>query len=166
MTASLFVLNQTGSSLLIPSQNTIFTASQPETLIRRFLGGSLPVDLFSRLLSASIPPELLQNIQSRSQDSVLRLISKGPGGYFEWQIVSGALARVYIGSAQFEGEVSYSPPVRLARESTPQKILIASKGWSMEVRVEQMRPAPAFQPGVFRLPALAGMRRVDLDKEK
>ncbi|MDR3567985.1 MAG: hypothetical protein P4L43_08165 [Syntrophobacteraceae bacterium] len=166
MTAALFVSAPTGPFLLIPSQNTIFTASRPETLARRFLGEGVPVDLFCHLLTASLPPKLLPNIQSRAEGPMLRLISKGPGGYLEWQIVSGALTRMFIGSARFEGQVSYDPPVRLAGESTPQTIRIASKGWSMVVRVEQMRTAREFNPSVFRLPVLPGMRRVDLDREK
>ncbi len=165
MTAALFVSNETGPFLLIPSQNTIFTAKRPETLVREFLGGvSLPVDLFSSLLSGSIPPGLLQNIRSSTQDSMLRLVSRSSGGYFEWQVVSGSLARVFIGTPKFEGEVSYDPPVRLDNESLPQKIRISSKGGSMEVRILEMRPGGEFQPGVFRLPALPGVRRVDLDK--
>ena len=166
MTAALFVLNDTGPSLLIPSRSTVYTARQPETLVRRFLGGSLPIDLFGRLLTASIPPERLQNVQTRSQGATVRLVSKSSGSYLEWEFVSGGLARVFIGGAQFEGEVSYDPPVRLAVQSVPETIRISSKGWRMEVRVEQMRPSGEFQPGVFRLPVLPGMSRIDLDKEK
>ena len=166
MTAALYVSNEAGPFLLVPSQNTIFTAKRPETVVRRFLGGSLPVDVLSPLLGASIPPERLNTIQSRVRDSTLRLISKSPGGYFEWQVVSNALARVFIGSTEFEGQVTYDPPVRLAEESAPETIRISSKGWSMTVRVEQMRPAVEFQPGVFRLPVLPGVRQVDLDRVK
>ncbi len=166
MTAALFVLNKTGPFLLIPSQKTIYTARRPETLVREFLGASLPVDLFGHLLSASIPPRRLKKIESRSQDGVLRLISRSPGAYFEWQIISGALARVFIGCAQFEGEVTYDPPVRLADASVPRTIRISSKQWTMQVRVEEMRPAAQFNPGVFRLPVLPGVRQVELDEGK
>lgn len=166
MTAALYVSNEAGPFLLIPSQKTIFTARRPETLVREFLGGSLPVELFSRLLSASIPPERLENIQSRAEDGLLRLISKSSAGYFEWQIAAGALDRVFIGSAEFEGKVSYDPPVRLATESAPETIRISSKGWSMTIQVEQMRPGGRFPPGAFRLPALPGVRRVELDNTR
>jgi outer membrane biogenesis lipoprotein LolB len=167
MTAALFVSNQSGPSLLIPSQKAVYTAKRPETLVREFLGGvNLPVDVFSRLLSGSIPPQMFKNIESRSQDGLLRLISRSPGGYFEWQVASGGLASVFIGTAQFEGRVSYDPPVRLAAESVPETIRISSKDWRMEVRVEQMLPATQFQPGVFQLPELPGVRRVELVNTK
>ncbi|MGC9194080.1 MAG: lipoprotein insertase outer membrane protein LolB [Syntrophobacteraceae bacterium] len=164
MTAALFVLNPTGPSLLIPSQNKLYTAQSPEILVRRFLGGvNLPVAIFSRLLSATISPEQLKNIQILKNGGLLRLISKSPTRYIEWQIRSGALERVFIGTSQFEGQVSYDPPVQLAQESTPQKIDISSKDWRMRIKVQQMQPAPTFQPGVFHLPALPGVQKIELE---
>ncbi len=165
-TAALYISNEAGPFLLIPSQKTIFTARRPETLVRRFLGGSLPVDLFSSVLSGSIPPERLKKIRSSGDDGLLRLIAKGPNGYFEWQIVSGALTRVFIGTSRFEGQVVYDPAVRLDNESTPETIRISSKGWSMKIHVEKMQHAERFPPGAFRLPGLTGLRRVDLDTVK
>lgn len=165
-TAALYVSNEAGPFLMIPSQKTIFTSRRPETLVRRFLGGSLPVDLFSSVLSASIPPERLKTIRSRAEDGLLRLTTRGTAGYFEWQIVSGALARVFIGTSRFEGQVLYDPPVRLATESTPQTIRLSSQGWSMKIHVEKMQHADRFPPGAFRLPSLTGLRRVDLDTVK
>ncbi|MGC8491517.1 MAG: hypothetical protein ACP5SH_07250 [Syntrophobacteraceae bacterium] len=165
-TAALYVSNEAGPFLLIPSQKTIFTARRPETLVRRFLGGSLPIDLFSSVLSGSIPPERLKTIRSSNEGGLLRLIEKGPAGYFEWQILSGALARVFIGTSRFEGRVVYDPAVRLATESTPETIRISSKGWSMKIHVEKMQHAERFPPGAFRLPSLTGLRRVDLDAGK
>ena len=166
MTASLYVSNDRGPFLLIPSQKTIFTAKRPETLVHRFLGGRLPVDVFSRLLSASIPPERLKSIRSRAEDGLLRLISRSSAGYIEWQVAAGALDRVFIGSAEFEGEVSYDPPVLLAKESAPETIRISSKGWRMQIQVEEMRPAGQFAPGAFQLPILPEVRRVDLDNTR
>lgn len=166
-TAALYVSSPTGHFLLIPSRSTLYTAKQPGTLAREFLGGvSLPVDLFGRLLSASIPPGRLENIHSRLENGLLRLISRGPTGYFEWQVAAGGLDRVFIGSAQFEGEISYDPPVPLAKEAAPEIIRLHSKGWSMQIHVEKMRPAARFQPGAFRLPVLSGVRRVALDGAK
>jgi hypothetical protein len=164
MTAALFVLNPAGPSLLIPSQNKLFTAKSPEILVRRFLGGvSLPVEAFSRLLSATLTPEQLKDIRTVDSGGLLRLISKSPTQYIEWQIRSSALERVFIGTSQFEGQVAYDPPVQLAKESTPQTINISAKDWRMRIRVEKMQPAPAFQPGVFHLPPLSGVEKVELE---
>ncbi len=167
MTAALFVSNPSGPYLLIPSQKVVYTARRPESVVRRFLGGvSLSVGFFSHVLSASVPAEMLGTLKGRYQDGLLRLTSKSSAGYFEWQIASGALVRVFIGSPRFEGEVVYDPPVPLAGESVPQRIHISSKKWKMEVRVEKMRPAAQFPPGVFHLPELPGVRQVVLDGTK
>ena len=54
-TAALYVSNETGPSLLIPSEKVIFTAQRPETLMQEILGVTLPV-IFSHVLTASMPP--------------------------------------------------------------------------------------------------------------
>ena len=56
-TAALYVSNEAGPSLLIPSEKVIFTAQRPETLVQEFLGVTLPVDIFRCALTASVPPE-------------------------------------------------------------------------------------------------------------
>ena len=43
-TAALYVSNEIGPSLFIPSEKVIFTAQQPETLVHEFLGVTLPVE--------------------------------------------------------------------------------------------------------------------------
>src|SRR5208337_4923060 len=61
-TATLYVFNETGPALLIPSEKVIFTAQRPETLARVFLGVSLPVDLFRYALTASVPAEQYEHL--------------------------------------------------------------------------------------------------------
>ena len=167
-TAALFVTNETGPALLIPSEKVIFTAQHPETLVSEFLGVSLPVDLFRYVLAASIPPDRLDHIEPRSDDGIFRLISKSGDGYYEWRFTGNplALAGLSVRSPQFEGSVSYDPPVGITTEAMPAQILISSSEWSIKIDVEELKPAPQFQPSAFYMPDLPNLRKVDLDKIK
>ncbi len=167
-TAGLYVFNETGPALLIPSEKVIFTAQRPETLAREFLGINLPVDLFLYALTASMPAEQFEHLESRSDAGGWRLISNNGGNYFEWYFTEGGLALegVFIRSAEFEGRVSYDPPVGLAKEAVPDRIRISSSEWNMEIRLEELKPAQQFQPSVFYMPSLPDARKVDLDKLK
>jgi hypothetical protein len=97
-----------------------------------------------------------------------RLISSGEGGYFEWQITAGspALKGLFVRSAEFEGRVSYDPPVQISKEAVPDKIRISSSEWNMEIIIEELRPVSQFEPAAFYLPNLPNVRKVDLDTIK
>jgi len=167
-TAALYVSNEAGPGLLIPSEKVIFTAQRPETLVRAFLGVTLPVDIFRYALTASVPPRQLDHIESRPGSGVWRLISEGEGNYFEWEITAGppALKGAFVRSAGFEGRVSYDPPVALEKEAVPGKILISSSEWNMELLIEELVPVSQFQPSAFYLPNLPNVPKVDLDRIK
>ena len=167
-TAALYVSNEAGPGLLIPSEKVIFTAQRPETLIREFLGVTLPVDVFRHALTASVPPGQLDNIESRPQAGGWRLISGGEGDYFEWLISAGspAVKGAFVRSDEFEGRISYDPPVALEKEAVPKKIRISSSEWNMEILIEELRPVSQFKPSAFYMPDLPDVRKVDLDKIK
>ncbi len=167
-TTALFVLNDKGPSLFIPSEKAVFTARQPETLISYFLGVSLPFETFRYTLAASVPPQLVDGIQTSSDAMALHAISNAGNRYFDWQFVSGGtqLKGVYVRDREFEGRIDYDPPVPLSAGAVPKKILISSSEWSMEVTVEALEPARDFQPSVFNMPVLHDVKPVDLDKVK
>jgi hypothetical protein len=168
-TAALYVFNKTGPALLVPSQKVIFTAGRQETLVREFLGVTLPADVFRFVLAAAIPPEQIDRIESRFDAGAWRLICNGDGSYFEWHISAGAspaLQGAFIRSSGFEGRVVYDPPVAVLQEAVPEKIRISSSDWNMEILVEELKPVSQFQPSVFNMPSVPGMREVDLDTIK
>ncbi len=168
-TAALYVFNKSGPALLIPSQKVIFTAQRPETLVREFLGVTLPVDILCFVLAAAIPPEQIDHIESRFDAGAWRLVWNGGGSYFEWQFSAGnspALQGAFVRSAEFEGRVTYDPPVAVSKEAVPGKIKISSRDWNMEVAVEELKPTSQFQPSVFTMPNLPDMRKADLDTIK
>lgn len=167
-TAALYVSNETGPSLLVPSEKVVFTAGQPETLIRHFLGVTLPFEVFRYALAASIPPEQLGSLDFRSEGGVIHVISKTGARYFDWQFLpeGPSLSGVYISSEGFEGRISYEPAVPLSKETTPKKIRISSSEWNMEVSLEELKPSPQFQPAAFYMPNLPDIKKVNLDAIK
>ncbi|MGO9417594.1 MAG: lipoprotein insertase outer membrane protein LolB [Syntrophobacteraceae bacterium] len=167
-TVALYVFNETGPALLIPSEKTIYTAQRPETLVRQFMGVNLPVDLFRYALAASVPTEQFEHIESRSEADGWGLISNSGGNHFEWRLNADSLdlGSILVSGGEFNGRVSYDPPVGIKKEAVPDKIRISSSEWNMEIVVEELKPAPPFQPSIFYMPNLPDVRRVDLDNLK
>ena len=167
-TVALYVFNETGPALLIPSEKVIYTAQRPETLVRQFMGVNLPVDLFRYALAASVPTEQFEHIESRSEAGGWGLISNSGGNNFEWRLNADSLdlGSILVSGGEFNGRVSYDPPVGIKKEAVPDKIRISSSEWNMEIVVEELKPAPPFQPSIFYMPNLPDVRRVDLDNLK
>lgn len=167
-TASLFVLNETIPELFIPSEKVIFNAARPETLISYFLGVSLPFDTFRSALSATVPADLLDGIETRAEGGVLHAVRKAGTRFFDWRFLAegAGLTGLHVRDNEFEADIVYDPPVPISIASAPKKIRISSSDWNMEVTIEEIVPAPEFQPSVFYLPDLPEMKVVDLDKIK
>jgi len=164
-TAALYVSNENGPNLFIPSEKVIFSAQRPETLIRYFLGVSLPFEVFRYALSASVPLEQLENIEVRSENGITHALSKSGTNIFDWQFLEGpALKEIYIRDGGFEGRISYDPPVAISSSAVPKKIRFTSSDWNMEITLEDLQTSQQFQPSAFYLPNLPGVRKVDLDR--
>jgi len=165
-TAALYVSNEAGPSLFIPSEKVIFTASLPETLIRHFLGVSLPFEVFRHALSASVPLEQVENLDVRSENGIVHAVSKSGTGLFDWQFLpeGPALKAVFIRDSGFDGRISYDPPVEVSGNAIPKKIRITSSDWSIEITLDDLQPSQQFQPPAFYLPNLTDVRKVDLDR--
>lgn len=164
-TAALFLSNETGPSLFIPSEKVIFTARKPETLIRYFLDVSLPFEVFRCTLAASVPADQMESLRTRSEGGLLHAQTRSGPFSFDWRFLpdNSALQDIHIRGEGMEVEVSYDPPVPVATGSVPQKIRITSPDWSMEISLTEIRPAREFTPSVFYLPNLPEVRKVDLD---
>ncbi|MEM5785710.1 MAG: lipoprotein insertase outer membrane protein LolB [Syntrophobacteraceae bacterium] len=167
-TAALFVSNEIGPALLVPSERVAFTARSPETLIRHFTGISLPFEIFRHTLTASIPSDQLGSIETRMEGGILHAISKAGTRTYDWHFSvsdgGAVLSGLEVSDRGFQARVVYEPPVALSTAAVPGKIRISSTEWNMEVTAEEFEPAREFQPSVFYLPNLPGTRMVDLDK--
>jgi hypothetical protein len=165
-TAALYVSNETGPNLFIPSEKVIFSALRPETLIRYFLGVSLPFEVFRFALSASVPLEQLENIEVHSENGIIHALSKSGTNLFDWQFQAEgtALKEIYIRDGGFEGRISYDPPVAASSSAVPKKIRFTSSDWNMEITLQDLQTSQQFQPSAFYLPNLPDMRKVDLDR--
>ena len=167
-TAALYVAGESGPSLLIPSEKMLFTAQLPETLIRHFLGISLPFDVLRYSLTASVPPEQLPGLKAHSDAGIMHVISQTANRYFDWQFSpdGSSLNGVFARAEGFEGRISYDPAVALAADAAPKKIRISSSEWSVEIGLEEIKPVSEFPPRAFYMPELPDVRKVDLDKIK
>jgi outer membrane biogenesis lipoprotein LolB len=165
-TTALYVSNETGLNLLIPSQKVVFTAAEPETLIRYFLGVSLPFEVLRHALTASLPSEQIDNLAVRSEKGITHAFFKSAKSLFDWQFQpeGPALAGIYIRDEGFEGRISYDPPVAVSSNAVPKKIAISSSDWHMTITLDDLQPAQQFQPSAFYLPSLPDVRTVDLDR--
>lgn len=164
-TTALYVSNESGLDLLIPSDRVIFTAARPETLIRHFLGVSIPFDVFRQALTACVPAQQITKLDVRAENGVLHALSKSGTSLFDWQFLPQGpdLNGVFIRDEPFEGRISYDPPVALTDSAVPKKIRITSSEWNMEITMEDIQPSQQFQPTAFYLPNLPDVRKVDLD---
>lgn len=167
-TAALFVSNEAGPSLLIPSEKVIFTAHRPETLVRHFIGVTLPFEVFRYALAGSVPPEQIDKLDRRLDAGVIHAVYNMDGRYFDWQFIpeGPALSGVFIQSGDFEGRVSFEPPVLLKKDAAPKKIRISSAEWNMELNLGELKPAADFNSALFYMPNVPGVRSVDLDTIK
>ena len=168
-TAALYVSNETGPALLIPSEKVIFTAQRPETLVREFLGVTPAGRSLSLRAYRFGPCPSSSTISKAGSDAgAWRLISNSEGSYFEWQITAGSPALKGHSFAAPSSRAGF-PMIRLLRlskEAVPDKIRISSSEWNMEIIIEELKPASQFQPSAFYMPNLPDVRKVDLDKIK
>ena len=158
------------ASLWTPSEKTLFTASDAQTLMKYFLVGSVPPDLFEYALAACIPPDLL--------DDRLRVASTATG----WMAYNRdsrknldftlglSLDPISLRSITVKGDredysIQYDPPARLDRVSnTPEKVVFSSSEWRMEITVQRMEKSPVVQESVFTAPSPPeGARVLDVD---
>ena len=168
-TVALFVRNESESSVLIPSQKAIFVSKRPEALIAHFLGIDLPLDVFRYSLVGCVPPELVADLQVFDEGAVWKASSRSSGQdrSFVWEFTPGfaSLKAAAVTDRRGRYRVEYDPPVPIAVDSTPQRIVFASPEWRMEIDLEQIRPDPEVSQEIFRLPPVSGARVTSLDQE-
>ncbi|MGV8073736.1 MAG: hypothetical protein AB2L11_04145 [Syntrophobacteraceae bacterium] len=169
-TVGALVSDETGSSLLIPSEKVIFSAARPETLIEHFIGVPVSIETLLYALTASIPPDRLDKIEIRERDTLVLAHSDDPqkNRNSTWEFIRQPLAlkAVEVQDGPRSYKISYDPPVSLDPQQTPSKISFVSSQWRMEVTVDQLEASPDLPASSFRMSFPVGMRSVDLDKVK
>jgi outer membrane biogenesis lipoprotein LolB len=169
-TVALFTMNNAKPALWIPSEKMIFTAERPETLIEHFFGIPLPAGVFAYNLAAVVPPGQIDKLHPRQDASGWKAesASDGTGTSWRWEFTAQppALKSVAVKDGPWECRITYDPAVGLEPGDVPQKIRLESAQWRMDITVEQIVPASAFEASAFTPPVQSGIRTVDLDSIK
>lgn len=168
-TAGLLLLNQENSLLWLPSENVVYTAAHPETLVQHFLGVRIPLETFAYSLIASAPASQLNDLQFYQKSGMLcaRVRTEAAGGY-TWNFIPSPLSleSLEVREGGTEYTITYDPPADLGIAETPRKIKFSSFQWEMEVTVNQLARAPDLQEKVFQFPVPQGPREIRLDDSK
>lgn len=166
-TIGVLVFNQGTSTLYIPAEKVVYTASRTEQLIKYFLGVPVPLELFAYSLAACVPPEQLDHLHVAAEDSGWTANVREPvsGRTLNWQFNSepAALRQIAIEGALEDYTISFEPSARLDLQDIPNKILFSGAQWQMEVTVSEMKTVFSLQPSIFNLPIPQGTRVIDLD---
>lgn len=166
-TIAVLVFHQGAATLYIPSKNLAYTASNPERLIRYFLGVRIPLQLFAYSLAACIPPRELQHLHiTAAQPGWLARASQPQlQQTLAWQFHFDppALQQVAFQSPRENYTISYQPSTPLGLQQTPEQIRFVSSQWQMKVTVSQMKILAKPQSSLFNLVIPRGTHLIDLD---
>jgi outer membrane lipoprotein-sorting protein len=170
-TVGVLLQDQGKSTLWIPSEKVVYTASKTENLTGHFLGVPIPPEIFGYSLVACIPPDYLQRLDVTADASgTTRAVAAQQKRdlSLSWTLRSGPLAMESLDVRQGNRKyvVNYEPAADLVLVEAPRKISFTSADWQMEVTVNQVRNAPDLSDSVFNVTYPDGLKRVDLDEGK
>ncbi len=165
-TLGLLLVEPAGASLWVPSQQALVTADRAESLVKQVLGVPLPVEAFAYGLAAAVPPDQLKAAAPEAGKDGLVLEAREPlhGWSFSWYFskVPFALQRLEVRDGNHHYTVTYDPPVPVEQEAVPNRISVSSAEGSIEVKVNEIKSAPALQEAAFRVKFPEGLRRIEL----
>ena len=165
-TVGVITLNHGQSGLFVPSEKVVYTSDRSESLIDYFLGIPLPLDMFGYSLSASLPLDQLDGLQITHHDSAwLGYAKPSPEGWsYAWQFLSSPqkIQSVRVKRAAWNYTILYEPPVGLAVQDVPQKIMFSSAEWQIELTIQEITAAPILQDAVFNTDFGGEFRHMDL----
>ncbi|MCE5244160.1 MAG: hypothetical protein ABFD98_13085 [Syntrophobacteraceae bacterium] len=158
------------STLWIPSENVVYTATKTENLTGHFLGVPIPPELFGYSLVACIPPAYLERLDVYADASGTKAVAaqQQKDWSLSWTLQPGPLALESLNVRQGNRKyaVNYEPAADLVLVEAPRKISFTAADWQMEVTVNQIRNAPELSNSVFSITYPDGLKKVDLDKGK
>lgn len=168
-TVGLLLLDQENSLLWLPSENVVYTAARPETLVQHFLGVRIPLETFGYSLIASATPSQLNDLQFYEKAGMLcAKVRTEATAEYTWNLLPSPLSleSLEVREGGTEYTITYDPPADLAIAETPRKIKFTSSQWEMEVTVNQLARAPDLQEKAFRFPVPQGPREIRLSDSK
>jgi outer membrane biogenesis lipoprotein LolB len=169
-TVGLLTMIHGQSTLFVPSEKVLYTASRSEVLIGHLFGISLPLDVFGYSLSASLPPDQLESLQIVSHDHEFIGFPKPSldGWSYAWQFAASpqAVESARVTQEAWDYTIRYEPPVGLAVREVPQKITFTSPQWQIEVTVQEIMTAHTVQDSFFHNDFSGEILRVNLNSRE
>jgi outer membrane biogenesis lipoprotein LolB len=167
-TVGVLTLNNGQSSLFVPSEKILYSAVRSEDLTDHLLGIALPVDSFGYSLCATLPSAQLDGFQVMPHDREWDGHTKpSPDGWSSvWHFTSQpqAITSATDRRGALEYTIRYEPPVGLAVQEVPQKIIFSSTQWQIEATVQELIAVPTTQDAAFIGSFGGGVRRVELTR--
>ncbi len=165
-TVALLLVEPSGASLWVPSEQALLTAEHAELLLKQAIGIPLPVAPFAYCLAAAIPPDQLKGAVVGQQEEGFVLQTEEPrhGWSFSWHFVNGSLAlkKLTVRGAEREYSITYDPPVDAEVTAVPKRISVATAEGQIDVKVDQIKSAPSLQEAAFQVTLPSSVRRIDL----
>lgn len=169
----LLILAPQGATLWVPADKVIYRAARGETLLEHFLGVPIAPEIFVYSFAGCIPPnQLTSDFQIASGRSGLLGYSRDRERTwrFTWDFAPDPLALRSLnasrGQMERDYDIRFEPAVLLEPHSEPNKVVLSSGEWLLEATMKQMLHPDGLPASAFSLPALSGMRIVNLDARK
>jgi hypothetical protein len=133
----------------------------------------IAAEIFAYSFAGCIPPsQLTDDFRVSSSRSGLLGYSRGQdrSWRFTWDFAPYPLALRSLNASRMQMEreydIRFEPAVPLDPRSEPNQVVLSSGDWLLEATMKQMQHSDGLPASAFTLPALAGVRVVDLDAGK
>jgi hypothetical protein len=166
----LMICNPQEAILWLPAEKVLYKAKRSETILKHLMGAPIPTQVFIYSFVGCIPPDQLSSQKFRISQERSKLLGRFKDQYFkwlfDWELAASPPALRALNAVETQNDQHYSirfdPAVSLEPGSKPDRVLISSPEWQLEATIKQMEKTDALSPFVFSLPAIAGVRVVDL----
>jgi outer membrane biogenesis lipoprotein LolB len=169
-TLGLLLVEPSGASLWVPSEQALLTAERPEILVKQAIGVPLPIEAFAYCLAAAVPPDQLKGAAVEDREGGFVLVAKEPshGWTFSWHFLNSpfALKQLNVRDSEHDYSITYDPPVDVEVTAVPTRISVATAEGQIDVKVDQIKSTPTLQEAAFQVTFPEGVRRIDLGRGK
>lgn len=168
-TAGVLTLDQSQSSLFVPSEKTLYTADQSSRMTEHLFGFSMPLEPFAYCLTATVPAAQLVNFYIIHRDTRWQAASQDHtrGWNLIWEFLARppALSTVTLNGETFPFMIGYDPPVRMDIEKEhPDKLVFQSGQWRVTVQIRELKPLALISEDAFQMNVSGGIRQVNLNE--
>jgi hypothetical protein len=166
----LLICNPQEAILWLPAEKVLYKAKRSETILNHLMGAPIPTQVFIYSFVGCIPPDQLTSQKFRISQEGSKLLGRFKDRHFkwlfDWELAASPPALRALNAVEAQTDQHYSirfdPAVHLDPVSKPDRVFISSRDWQLETAIKQMERTDALSAFVFSLPAISGVRVVDL----